>query len=214
MTLFFHLFLENVWTCSVKIFVHPFFYSADYGSQCNLVQLGNPFVYWCKLHWLCRPSSAVCCRSKLPWLPCHYCPSKCLNVCYILFTVSWLHIFMVKILNIDIWTPCWTESISDQFKSKTPAISDYNSYFTWALQVGYDKQGLPIGLQFIGRPWGEASILRLASMVEVKRTGSEISGIVTSDICFPANPISLYYILIGNETYSQAMLSCPGTLLF
>lgn len=32
--------------------------------------------------------------------------------------------------------------------------------------VGYDKQGLPIGLQIIGRPWGEASILRLASAVE------------------------------------------------
>ncbi|XVE49415.1 hypothetical protein DITRI_Ditri01bG0080900 [Diplodiscus trichospermus] len=32
--------------------------------------------------------------------------------------------------------------------------------------VGYDKQGLPIGLQLIGRPWGEASILRLASAIE------------------------------------------------
>ncbi|XP_022725351.1 fatty acid amide hydrolase isoform X5 [Durio zibethinus] len=32
--------------------------------------------------------------------------------------------------------------------------------------VGYDKQGLPIGLQLIGRPWGEATILRLASAVE------------------------------------------------
>ena len=34
-------------------------------------------------------------------------------------------------------------------------------------QVGYDKQGLPIGLQLIGRPWGEASILCLAAAVEV-----------------------------------------------
>jgi Asp-tRNA(Asn)/Glu-tRNA(Gln) amidotransferase A subunit family amidase len=34
-------------------------------------------------------------------------------------------------------------------------------------QVGYDKQGLPIGLQLIGRPWGEATLLRLASAVEV-----------------------------------------------
>ncbi|XP_068640675.1 fatty acid amide hydrolase isoform X1 [Aristolochia californica] len=32
--------------------------------------------------------------------------------------------------------------------------------------VGYDKNGLPIGLQLIGRPWGEATILRLASAVE------------------------------------------------
>lgn len=36
-----------------------------------------------------------------------------------------------------------------------------------AFQVGYDKQGLPIGLQLIGRPWAEATILRLASAVEV-----------------------------------------------
>jgi len=34
-------------------------------------------------------------------------------------------------------------------------------------QVGYDKQGLPIGLQLISRPWGEATLLRLASAVEV-----------------------------------------------
>uniref|UniRef100_A0A7N0T0W1 Amidase domain-containing protein n=1 Tax=Kalanchoe fedtschenkoi TaxID=63787 RepID=A0A7N0T0W1_KALFE len=35
-----------------------------------------------------------------------------------------------------------------------------------SVPVGYDKQGLPIGLQLIGRPWGEASLLRLASAIE------------------------------------------------
>ncbi|KAF7803799.1 fatty acid amide hydrolase [Senna tora] len=35
-----------------------------------------------------------------------------------------------------------------------------------SVPVGYDKEGLPIGLQLIGRPWGEATILRLASVVE------------------------------------------------
>ncbi|XP_059647945.1 fatty acid amide hydrolase isoform X2 [Cornus florida] len=35
-----------------------------------------------------------------------------------------------------------------------------------SVPVGYDKQGLPIGLQLIGRPWAEASILRLAAAVE------------------------------------------------
>ncbi|XP_050210415.1 fatty acid amide hydrolase isoform X2 [Mercurialis annua] len=32
--------------------------------------------------------------------------------------------------------------------------------------VGYDKEGLPIGLQIMGRPWAEATILRLAAAVE------------------------------------------------
>ncbi|KAL0384378.1 UNVERIFIED_CONTAM: Fatty acid amide hydrolase [Sesamum radiatum] len=39
--------------------------------------------------------------------------------------------------------------------------------FASNIQVGYDKQGLPIGLQIIGRPWCEATILRLAAAVEV-----------------------------------------------
>lgn len=35
-----------------------------------------------------------------------------------------------------------------------------------SVPVGHDKDGLPIGLQLIGRPWGEASILRMAAAVE------------------------------------------------
>nr|XP_010908068.1 fatty acid amide hydrolase isoform X3 [Elaeis guineensis] len=35
-----------------------------------------------------------------------------------------------------------------------------------SVPIGHDKQGLPIGLQLIGRPWGEASILRVASALE------------------------------------------------
>uniref|UniRef100_A0A7N2MXI0 Amidase domain-containing protein n=2 Tax=Quercus lobata TaxID=97700 RepID=A0A7N2MXI0_QUELO len=35
-----------------------------------------------------------------------------------------------------------------------------------SVPVGYDKQGLPIGLQLIGRPWGEASLLRVAFAIE------------------------------------------------
>ncbi len=41
------------------------------------------------------------------------------------------------------------------------------SDWLWLFQIGYDKQGLPIGLQLIGRPWCEASILCLAYAIEV-----------------------------------------------
>ncbi|KAM7474803.1 hypothetical protein LguiB_022046 [Lonicera macranthoides] len=55
-----------------------------------------------------------------------------------------------------------------------------------SVPIGYDKQGLPIGLQLIGRPWGEASILRLAAAVE------ELC-------CKPKKkPLSFYDILKGN----------------
>ena len=32
--------------------------------------------------------------------------------------------------------------------------------------AGYDSQGLPIGIQMIGRAWGEGLLLRLAAMAE------------------------------------------------
>ncbi|KAH9300684.1 hypothetical protein KI387_012267, partial [Taxus chinensis] len=35
-----------------------------------------------------------------------------------------------------------------------------------SVPVGHDKDGLPIGLQLIGRPWAEATLLRLASKIE------------------------------------------------
>jgi Asp-tRNA(Asn)/Glu-tRNA(Gln) amidotransferase A subunit family amidase len=36
-----------------------------------------------------------------------------------------------------------------------------------SVPVGYDKEGLPIGLQIMGRPWAEATVLGLAAAVEV-----------------------------------------------
>jgi hypothetical protein len=39
-------------------------------------------------------------------------------------------------------------------------------FFT-ILKVGYDKGGLPVGIQFIGRPWSEATLLHLAYAMQV-----------------------------------------------
>ena len=35
-------------------------------------------------------------------------------------------------------------------------------------QVGQDKGGLPIGLQFIGRPWSEATLLHIAFAMQAR----------------------------------------------
>uniref|UniRef100_M0ZU13 N-acylethanolamine amidohydrolase n=1 Tax=Solanum tuberosum TaxID=4113 RepID=M0ZU13_SOLTU len=55
-----------------------------------------------------------------------------------------------------------------------------------SVPVGYDKQGLPIGMQLIGRPWCEASILRLAAAIEETCAGPK------------KMPVQFYDILKGN----------------
>ena len=37
----------------------------------------------------------------------------------------------------------------------------------FSFQVGYDDDGMPIGLQLLGRPWSEATLLMVASAIEV-----------------------------------------------
>ncbi|KAL5096522.1 hypothetical protein RYX36_000849 [Vicia faba] len=55
-----------------------------------------------------------------------------------------------------------------------------------SVPVGYDKKGLPIGLQIIGRPWAEATILRVAFAVE-KLSGES-----------KKRPVSFYEVLRAN----------------
>lgn len=37
---------------------------------------------------------------------------------------------------------------------------------TITIPVGYDKLGLPIGLQFIGRPWSEPTLIHIAHAMQ------------------------------------------------
>ncbi len=49
-------------------------------------------------------------------------------------------------------------------------ISPTNAYPGTVVRVGTSPEGLPIGVQIIGRPWGEHLTLRVAALLE-KRFG-------------------------------------------
>ncbi|WOK94443.1 fatty acid amide hydrolase [Canna indica] len=61
-----------------------------------------------------------------------------------------------------------------------------------SVPIGYDKQGLPIGLQLIGRPWNEASILRVASVLEKLCSGDR------------KRPSQFYEVLKASEVASSS----------
>uniref|UniRef100_A0A453HM63 Amidase domain-containing protein n=1 Tax=Aegilops tauschii subsp. strangulata TaxID=200361 RepID=A0A453HM63_AEGTS len=42
--------------------------------------------------------------------------------------------------------------------------------------VGYDRGGLPVGLQFIGRPWAEATLLHLAYAMQCRKRALRAAG--------------------------------------
>ncbi|GJT66595.1 fatty acid amide hydrolase [Tanacetum coccineum] len=58
------------------------------------------------------------------------------------------------------------DQVSENVKTDVLSFSQTRKMLN-LIQVGYDKQGLPIVLQLIGRPWGEAAILRLAAAIEL-----------------------------------------------
>jgi aspartyl-tRNA(Asn)/glutamyl-tRNA(Gln) amidotransferase subunit A len=44
--------------------------------------------------------------------------------------------------------------------------SNFTGHPAISMPAGYDSHGLPVGLQAIGRPWGERLLFRIASMAE------------------------------------------------
>jgi hypothetical protein len=58
--------------------------------------------------------------------------------------------------------PVMTLSLSHHHRYQ---FSSANLNYVW--QVGYDKNGLPIGLQFIGRPWSEPTLIHIAYAMQV-----------------------------------------------
>lgn len=71
-------------------------------------------------------------------------------------------IIILKYVDVN----CQSTSCVPKFTCSLLIYLSLSFVFSYA-QIGYDKQGLPIGLQLIGRPWCEATILRLASVIEV-----------------------------------------------
>lgn len=69
-------------------------------------------------------------------------------------------------------------------------LRSFNTFYLFFIfsQVGHDSNGLPIGLQLIGRPWQEATLLRVSLALEVFHVFSCTHRLlaILSDVCMPA----------------------------
>ncbi|KAK9058291.1 hypothetical protein SSX86_023131 [Deinandra increscens subsp. villosa] len=52
--------------------------------------------------------------------------------------------------------------------------------------VGYDRLGLPIGIQFIGKPWSEAKLIQIAYAMEVGHAALTNYTLLVIGLCFPS----------------------------
>jgi Asp-tRNA(Asn)/Glu-tRNA(Gln) amidotransferase A subunit family amidase len=50
--------------------------------------------------------------------------------------------------------------------SRFAAVGNLTGFPAIAVPAGYDRAGLPVSCQFMGRPWEEALLLRLARVAE------------------------------------------------
>ena len=60
-------------------------------------------------------------------------------------------------------------------QSLSPAYTMFANYFglpAISVPCGFDTRGLPVGMQIVGRPWGDAAVLRLAQEYERAATAA------------------------------------------
>ncbi|MBA0726088.1 hypothetical protein Golax_001938, partial [Gossypium laxum] len=57
--------------------------------------------------------------------------------------------------------------------------------------VGYDKEGLPIGLQFIGKPWSEPTLMHIAFAMQARSRQEEAGRVISHHDCIASFSSSL-----------------------
>lgn len=65
------------------------------------------------------------------------------------------------------WSDGTVESVSDAYV-RLSAPADITGVPSLSVPVGHDRAGVPIGMQFLGRPLGEAVLLRVGHAYEQK----------------------------------------------
>ncbi|XP_041011618.1 fatty acid amide hydrolase isoform X3 [Juglans microcarpa x Juglans regia] len=132
-----------------------------------------------------------------------YVAAQCLSFLHILFRRRIMYHHMAIFKNVDVivtpttgmTAPVIPPSALQHGETDMQVTGDLMRFIIAAnllglpaisVPVGFDKQGLPIGLQLIGRPWGEASLLRVASAIE--------------ELCVTSKkrPVSFYDVLRTN----------------
>ncbi|PPS12187.1 hypothetical protein GOBAR_AA08471 [Gossypium barbadense] len=78
--------------------------------------------------------------------------------------------------------------------------------------VGYDKEGLPIGLQFIGKPWSEPTLMHIAFAMQARSHQEEAGRVISHHDCIASFSSSLI-MLIQNSSEGVVELLRAHVLL-
>ena len=137
-----------------------------------------------------REFDALRCSSKFPWSTCYFCPCKYTSYWGLLgwlYNENFSHKFEGQ--DYDAWYPLI--HVYQIMYAGIIILRSFNTFYLFFIfsQVGHDSNGLPIGLQLIGRPWQEATLLRVSLALEVFHVFScYIHWLlaILSDVCMPA----------------------------